>query len=178
MRRRYIIGGLAAAMFAWRAFAAPPDPCRPPKQVQAFLVTLPGWALTTERDLAADDQALWRTHHGGLCPGLASADIDGGGRQSHVLLLIRRDGGVMQQRLVILPPKTAGRGLQPLLDAKPVVGRAAGVVWSAGPGKAARWDGGRSAQIAHHSFVYEHMEASATTFWRSAGRLHSLQTAD
>jgi len=171
--RRWSVWVLAAmASGLASAAAAAPDPCaHPPAAVQGMLKD--GWRLLTLVDLEPDDRALWAATHAPACPGFAVARMDGGGAPAYAVALLRARGGRVEETVRLrLPGFAVDRVLMaPAIDSRIVV-------WRAGPGPTRAWDGGPTVRVAHDSVIVELMEASATQYFLSRGRLRSIQTSD
>jgi hypothetical protein len=139
--------------------------------VKIYLATLPGWHIVTETDLRTDDQALWRQHHSGACPGLAKADLKGDGGASYGLVL--RSGERIRKVILV----SDNRVLREHLVIKHRTG-AIPVVHVAEPGPAYEFETRKRHDIAHQSLVFETMEASATQYYWHDGKLKDVLITD
>src|SRR6267142_4345794 len=77
-------------------------PCTPPAEIQSVLKEkLPGWRIVRLSDLWKDDQTLWKKKSDGTCPGLASGNYRGVGRE-FAATLIHGNRPHLQQTLVLM----------------------------------------------------------------------------
>ena len=154
-----------AIMAASAAQAGEPDCDHFPPAVASYLAAHADWRPVQLSDLNADDQGLWRQDHAGHCPGVASADFDGQGRDSYALALLRRGPDGFLEKLVILRRLVRGPSVTTAIAAYSASSPA--VVWRMPPGR-----------VPHDSVVYEQFEAATVQYYFKRDRLMKIQTSD
>jgi hypothetical protein len=142
-----------------------------PKPVKSYLADHPKLHLVTVSDLGPDDQQLWQQYHRGLCPGLASVDLDGSGRNSYALTALTNTTNGEAQRLILLQ-----HGKAPQIIVKSTAARS--VVWRAKPGMTRDVITGKRTLVPHDSFVFEAMESAARTYYLRSGKIKLIWTSD
>lgn len=157
---------LLTAIPAW----ADCEPLHP--SVRIYLEANPEWSIVELKDLVADDQRLWQDHKRDQCPGMAVVDLDGSGKSSYALALLRHERGETFERLVVV---TAGK--PQTLDASQKIGNPA-VVWRGEPGVYVEFSTRHKTRIAHDTIIYERFEASARAYYLSHGKFRSILTTD
>jgi hypothetical protein len=112
----------------------------------------------------------------GLCPGLATVDVDGSHRASHALALLSDRGGKNYEEVVLLWHDGTPRSAQILVEAFSEGPRM--VIWRLEPGVYEEWDTHRKTRIAHDSIGFEAFEASVTLYYFAKGKFHTLTTSN
>jgi hypothetical protein len=176
--RILIFGLVLAALAGSPAFAQ----CENlPADAQNYLKAHPGWRVLEIKDIDdPDDQKAWMKKRPGLCPGLATVDVDGSHRMSHALALLGTVGGKAQEQVVLLWHEGKPQPAQTLVDpfsVGPHVGPHM-VIWRLAPGVYEEWDTHKKTRIAHDSVGFEAFEASVRLFYFSKGKFHTLITSD
>ncbi len=163
---RYIFA-FSALLYAGSANAS----CLPAAQpVTTYLAKYPAWHIVNMSDLSPEDQDLWRRYQGAACPGQAQADLKGDGHVSYGLVLLSKEG----LRAVILLDDNGKYKPQILYSDKGDVE----VVHTAAPGPAYEFETKRRVNIPHQSFVFEHLESSATHYYWRNGKVESVTISD
>ena len=145
--------------------------CLPTAQpVTAYLAKHPAWHIVNMSDLGPDDTDLWRKYRGNACPGQAQADLKGNGQISYGLVLLSKEG----LRAVILLDDNGQYTPQILFSDKDDLE----VVHTAEPGPAYEFETNRRVDIPHQSFVFEHLESSATHYYWNNGKVESVTISD
>ena len=134
-----------------------------------------GWQVVRAGDLGANDRDLWKQHGAGLCPGVAAVDLDGDGRRSFAVALVRRaSGGGVEETLIHLQPgdnhgsasRTELDGVRNLPHAQPVR--------RAPPGPAEDVDRGEIHQLKGDSILYGDAAGDQRRFYRQDGQFSSI----
>ena len=145
--------------------------CLPAAQpVTAYLAKHPAWHIANMSDLIPEDQNLWGRYRGTACPGQAQADLKGNGQISYGLVLLSKEG----LRAVILLDDNGHYAAQILFSDKEDLE----VVHTAEPGPAYEFETNRRVDIPHQSFVFEHLESSATHYYWRDGKVESVTISD
>jgi|SRR5579864_6753224 len=135
------------------------------------------WKIVEGKDLPEDDAGMWASAHTGKCPGIAVGDFTGGHTPSYAIAMIRKEpSGKYVEQLVLLI--TRNGVFSRLIVVSPTSVVSPFVVWTVPPGKYKGADQHTIVSVPHESFVYEKMEAFATQYYYTDGRLHSLITAN
>lgn len=136
-----------------------------------------GWRVVTERDLAADDAAIWMQLHGEKCPGIVRGDFEGSDDTSFVVSLIRaKPSGSHEQKLLLLRHRSGGLAVTVVVPPTVVVNPL--VLWKRAPGSYRGVYEHRAIAIATESFVFEKLEAAATQYYIRDGTIHNLLISD
>lgn len=143
-----------------------------PSPVQTYLKLNPQWSLVEMRNLEEDDQKLWQKLRSDQCPGMAVVDLDGSGKLSYALALLRHEHGIAFEKLVIV---MAGKSHK--LEAAYKIGNPA-VVWRGLPGVYVEFYSRHKTRISHDTVIYEHLEATASAYYLSHGKFRSILTSD
>lgn len=167
-----------AAFDASCAKAASADPCdRLPIDVTTYLSANPTWIPVRKSDLSADHQKLWEDSHRNMCPGVATVDLEGRGRASHGLALLRRDRRGNEEMLVLLRRRPKGLSITTMVA--PYRSPGPEVVWEASPALAQDLAAGsKFGKITHDAIVFEALESAAQMFYVRNGRVRKIQISD
>ena len=152
-----------------------------PADAQNYLKAHPGWKVLEVKDIDdPDDQKAWMKKRPGLCPGLATVDVDGGNRPSHAMALLGNQAGKAVEKVVLLWHDGKPQSVQTLVEPFPVGNRIGPhmVIWRLEPGVYEKWDTHKKTRIAHDLVGFEAFEASVTLYYFSKGKFHTLTTSD
>jgi hypothetical protein len=175
--RRSGAASLLAALLLFVLSTAALGACPlPSKEVQQYLSSQPGWSVVDIKDLISDDQKLWAQHRGTSCPGIAIAKLDDSGRQAYAIALLDRAGDRLNEKVVVLLPRSARLSPRTLITAHKV--DTPSVIWRAPPGDYRDWEGGPTIHVPTDSIVVEKMESNAMLYYLRGNQFHSVQTAN
>ena len=136
--------------------------CTPPIEIQSVLkAKLPGWKIVRLSDLWKDDQAFWTKRRDRACPGLASGNYRGLGRE-FAATLIRGSGPHLQQTLVLIGKTQSLYHLKTLIP--PQATSQVSVVYTVPPDTFEDLGTGESVEAKTDSLAFEAMEASAIVY--------------
>jgi len=143
-----------------------------PDIVKNYLRSNPSWSIVSLNDLQADDQKLWKEKGNGLCPGLATVRLSQTNAKSYAVALLRTDGNVKEEKLVLLSRSESKYKEQSLVD--PVSTVNPFVVYRVGPGKSYDAKKRKYVHLNSDSIVFEKLESTSTSFYYVDGKLRSL----
>ncbi len=103
---------------------------------------------------------------------MAVVDLDGSGKLSYALALLRHEHGIAFEKLVIVMA-----GKSHTLEAAYKIGNPA-VVWRGLPGVYVEFYSRHKTRISHDTVIYEHLEATASAYYLSHGKFRSILTSD
>lgn len=169
------IGLVAALILSCFSVAARADCNLLPRDVQAYLKSQQGWSVVTEDDLISDDVALWHKYHTNQCPGFTAVALGPGKALSYALALLHRNRSEISEKLIVIEQRAGQPAYLQLVAVAPVVSPF--VVWRAPPGIYRDEISRKSTRAPHDAIIYEKMEASATAYYLSDGRFHSVVTS-
>ena len=146
-----------------------------PKPVQDALTSEPGWELVRLVHFFEEEEEFWQEFHGRQCPGYVAADVDGSGRQTFALSLIKQAGGRAEHKLIALRPGAAGFVKVELPPAQPP--SLAMFVVRQGPGKFTDFDTGRKIELATESFMLGAFASATILHYFQDGKFQNLLVA-
>ncbi len=147
-----------------------------PHAVSSYLRTSGGASLVSLPDLSRGDQGLWKKHHDGLCPGLATANLNGQGLSYGLALIKKLPAGIYRERFVVLLRTHRGISVHVVANDRDVT--IPFVVWRVPPGKSYDYRVGHDVWLRNDSIVYEEMESVATQYYIEEERFRSLIAAE
>lgn len=168
--------GLALALICFNCGGALAGECNVPQAVKTYLDMHADWTLVSRKDLVEDDQVLWDKYHRGLCPGFAVVDLDGRGKKTFALALLRRVNGNQEEKLVLLERSKNSFVDLTLAGAQPVDNPF--VVWKGKAAKTYNYETDSYVLIQHDPIVYEKMESTSKVYYRVNGKFRSLLASD
>lgn len=166
----------AAAMGALGLFVATPagaiDCETAPPIVLAYLKANSDWSVVRLSDFGVDDQRLWQKYRANQCPGIAIVDLDGSGKSTYAVALLRHEAGKIFEKVVLIT-STKSVSIVPAGEvARPAV------VWRGLPGVYVDFYSRHKTRISHDTIVYEQLESWAISHYLSHGKFRSIQTSD
>jgi hypothetical protein len=173
LAKAVVLGLLLGCLNCGRALA---DECNVPKAIKTYLNAHADWALVRRKDLVEDDQNLWDKYHRGHCPGFAVVDLDGRGKKSFALALLRRAKENLVEKLILLEGSENGLMEQTLVEEQPVDNPF--VVWKGKAAKTYDYATDRYVLIKNDPIVYEKMESTSKVYYRINGKFRSLLASD
>jgi hypothetical protein len=147
-----------------------------PPPVQEALKAEPEWVLVQRKDLLEEHRVFSDEARPGLCPGFAAADLEGEGRPSYALSLIKFEGTKTFQKLVVLRPDGDGFKPETLVDAREIA--MPFVVFNVGPGTYDRAAGDKGVTVKTDSIVYARLFTGATQYYLAKGKFRSFAVTD
>ena len=146
-----------------------------PENVSNLLKNNPGWSMTQEVDLSADDKELWQSHHSHKCPGMTKVTFMPADTYYAALLYKPVAGGKYRQRLFACPQNNN------YAECKIITALSDGlhyVIWSAGPGNYKNKETGKNVRIIGESLIFEKMESVSIQYYMSRGKIKNLLASE
>lgn len=143
-----------------------------PEVVKSYLQSHPNWSVVTLDDLQSDDQKLWKENRNGLCPGLATVQLDQTNSPSYAVALLRHDSSGTQEKLILLSGADKKNGERTLVDAVSISNPS--VVYRVGPGRSYDAEKRKYIRLKYDSIVFEKLESTSTSFYFVGGKLLTL----
>lgn len=157
----------------------PCDSSRQPAEVMKFLESkYPAWKMETLADLGESYKKMWLKKHQEDCPGFASGQFHGMGKdESYVVLLLPRDSKSHGFKLIVLTKTISGAFSAGVLESSTESTTTPVVVSRVAPGKyfdAARW---KDIQTDTDLIFVEQLEVAGRLYYWRQGRFARITTS-
>jgi hypothetical protein len=137
-----------------------------------------GWKVLELSDLGAYDQMLWTGALEDSCPGVAVGEFRQPGQKSYGITLIRGSGLSLEQKLLFAAAANDSYNLVELYS-ETIKGGGYAVVLKGAPGQYQDfYEEVEPVAVKNDTIVYEHMEASAITFYANGDKFEQILVSD
>jgi hypothetical protein len=138
----------------------------------------PGWSIVQMNDLDTEQVKLWKQHTASDCPGIASADFFGDGKEAHGVALFKRGDDKLLTKLVVLRP--TDKGYRSFLLAENLGDNRMNVVWPIAPGTYNQYGlSNPTVAIPHTGLAYQYLNESQVLYYvKPEQTFHEVLTFD
>ncbi|CAN5534672.1 hypothetical protein BH10PSE14_BH10PSE14_12960 [soil metagenome] len=170
-RATALLKSVVALLLLGAAVPAQADCATPPAIARSWLAHHPGWRIVTLADLNPDDRTWWRREKRGICPGQATARMDGSPLPYTAIALVSEKDS-RDERVLLF--HRAGHAPKQLVS---VHQSNLAIVLRLPPGRYHGFEGG-VVHSAHDAISVEFLETSSQLFYIDAGRVRNIWTSD